>query len=61
MYVRLCLLPCIRVYLILLVSTYVHICTYNATYFSHVIKNLTHAQIILFGVQICIRLLLLAY
>ena len=40
--------------------TYVHICTCNATYFSHVMKNLTHAQVILFGVQFCIRLLILA-
>ena len=47
-YVRLCLLACIRVYLTLL-----DVCTHKATYFSHVIKKLTHAQIIPFGVLFC--------
>ena len=48
MYVRLCLLACIRVYLTLL-----DVCMYIATYFSHVIKKLTHAPIIPFGVLFC--------
>ena len=44
-YVRLCLLACTCIYLTLL-----DVCTYNAMYFSHVIKKLTHAQNIPFGV-----------
>ena len=44
-YVRLCLLACTCIYLTLLDA-----CTYKAMYFSHVIKKLTHAQNIPFGV-----------
>ena len=39
--IRLCLLACTRAYPLLL-----DVCMYNATYFSHVMMNLTNAQVI---------------